>query len=658
MRLFGGAPALNAIAYRPELDGLRAVAVTAVVAYHAKLGPAPGGFVGVDVFFVISGYLISSLIMADVKARRFSMLAFYERRIRRLLPALLAVIAACLAAGYWRMTPDDFVLLGRTALAALGFHSNFWLAGRAGYFMPQSEMLPLLHTWSLGVEAQFYLIAPLLFLFGARAGRRAIGIIFWPLLAVAFFASVAGASTDSERAFYLFQTRAFELMIGVGLGLSLVPEITSSRAREAVSLLGLLMIGAAVVFYTPDMEFPGIAVLLPCIGAALFLHCARSGEALTGTGRLLATAPFVAIGIVSYSLYLWHWPMLAFAEYEWPGQLAWTSRLAICAAALIMAFASYRWIEQPARRSQFFLTRTRVFAGGVGTALVLAALVLAALAQAIVVFRGLPSRLPPDIAAFAEEVSRAREGSSPCRSKGTSSPREICTLGSETAPPSFLIWGDSHALTLASEINSLASSRGVAGVLVGRGGCPPLFERGASAALDKSKCRGNVDLVEQAIEKNAIHTVVLIARWAAYMEPRKVAGPLEASVSEDDELRHLLLRTVTRLTQRGITVTVIGPIPELPLHLPTAMIKTRMKGDAFKLELDYGSFLARQERTLSMLERLAQLPNVSVVYPHHLLCSDRLCATVENDFPLYSDDNHLNWRGTAKLAQLLDTFLN
>jgi peptidoglycan/LPS O-acetylase OafA/YrhL len=634
---------LSGIRYRPEIDGLRAIAVAAVVAFHAKLGLTPGGFVGVDVFFVISGYLITSLIMADIDAGRFSILTFYERRIRRIFPALLAVIAACLVVGYWRMTPDDFVLLGRNAMAALGFHSNYWLAGRAGYFMPDAATLPLLHTWSLGVEEQFYVLAPLVLLLGAGRGRRTLGWVFWPLLAAGIAVSAAGVTRNPDTAFYLLQTRAFELMIGVALGLSLVPRIASRMAREALSAAGLLMIAAAMALYSFETAFPGFAALLPCVGAALLIHAAREGESLTIVGRMLATPPFVAIGLISYSLYLWHWPLFAFAEYEWPGQLNEGARLALCVAALLIAFASYRWIEQPARKSRLVLTRPHVFAAGIS-----GAVVLAGISQAIVVSRGVPSRLSPDIAAFAQDIARARSGDNPCRSRGSAA-REICTLGDSAATPSFLVWGDSHALTLTSEVHALATSEGVAGFLVARGGCPPLFDAGSTPALSKKKCQGNVAQVESAIESGSIRSAILFARWATYTEMTKAEG---------EEFSRLLFATVSKLVRNGANVTIIGPVPELPFNLPTAMIKGRMKGAPFTLEVDYAGFLVHQQHTLAMLEALSKLPKVDVVYPHQSLCSDQICMAIEDDFPLYNDDNHLNGRGTAKLAQLLRPLLN
>jgi peptidoglycan/LPS O-acetylase OafA/YrhL len=642
---------LKGIGYRPEIDGLRAIAVAVVVAFHAELGLAPGGYIGVDVFFVISGYLITSLIVADVEAGRFSILSFYERRIRRIFPALLAVVAACLVVGYWRLTPDDFVLLGRNALAALGFHSNYWLAGHSGYFMPTSDTLPLLHTWSLGVEEQFYLLAPLLLVLGVGKARKTVGLVFWPLLAAALAISVAGVYTNPDAAFYWLQTRAFELMIGVALGLSLIPRIASNRAREALSLAGLLMIIAAALLYSPETDLPGLPALLPCIGAALLIHCTRHGENVTAVGRLLAARPLVAVGLVSYSLYLWHWPLLAFAEYEWLGETPWQLRLALSASAFVIAFASYRWIEQPARKSRLLLKPSRVFASGFG-----AALILAGFSQAIVASKGVPSRLAPDIAAFADEISRAREGSSPCRGQSAPTGPEICTVGDGTVAPTFLVWGDSHALSLASEIQALATTRGISGYLVARGGCPPILEPGSIPALSKRKCMTNAAQVENAIEAGSIHNVVLFARWTAYTDTRKRSAALEASA--DSEFIRLFDATVSRLLQKGVNVTIVGPIPELPFNLPKAMIKGRMKGDPFTLELDYGDFLVRQSPVLAMLGGLSELPGVNVVYPHLSLCSDRVCTVVEDDFPLYSDDNHLNGRGTAKLAQLLETLLN
>jgi len=253
---------MSAIAYRPEIDGLRAVAVGTVVLFHAHLGLFPGGFVGVDVFFVISGYLITSIIARELDTGTFSLLSFYERRIRRIFPALLVVIAACLAVGAWRMTPRHYNSLAESALAAIGFHSNIYFADKAGYFMPAAETLPLLHTWSLGVVEQFYVVAPLLLMLLWRY-RWSVVPVLAALTLAALAASLWGTANDSDTAFYMPHTRAIELMIGMALGVGLVPAVRSPLLRQILSALGLAMIVAAATLYSNATPFPASTSSIP-----------------------------------------------------------------------------------------------------------------------------------------------------------------------------------------------------------------------------------------------------------------------------------------------------------------------------------------------------------------------------------------------------------
>ena len=379
---------MSAIAYRPDIDGLRAVAVGTVVLFHAQLGLFPGGFVGVDVFFVISGYLITSIIARELDAGTFSLLSFYERRIRRIFPALLVVIAACLAVGAWRMTPRHYNSLAESALAAIGFHSNIYFADKAGYFMPSAETLPLLHTWSLGVEEQFYVVAPLL-LMALWRYRASVAPVLAVLIAVALATSIWGTIRDSETAFYLPHTRAIELMIGMALGVGLVPAVRSQLARQIAERPGAAddrRIGEPLhqchaVPWTGPRWCRASAARLSFIAPA-----APTASSLVG--RLLATAPTVWLGKISYSLYLWHWPLFAFAAYEW-GEISIAARLGLVAASIVLAAVTYRWIEQPARTSRVVLTTPRVFAAGLGSAGV-----VAALAGIVVATHGLPGRLP------------------------------------------------------------------------------------------------------------------------------------------------------------------------------------------------------------------------------------------------------------------------
>ncbi|NOT40687.1 MAG: acyltransferase, partial [Alphaproteobacteria bacterium] len=301
------------IAYRPDVDGLRTIAVGTVILFHGKLGIFPGGFVGVDVFFVISGFLISSILLGEIAHGRFSLAGFYERRIRRILPALITVLAAVMVAGALFFSPQDYVTLAKSAKAAALFYANFHFERQAGYFMPEAETQPLLHTWSLAVEEQFYLIAPLFLWAIARLQRR------WQIAAVvaAFVASLAfsvwGTAQGDSSAFYLPYSRAFELLLGTMLAMGLFPAFRSSVVAEAVGAAGLAMIAVAVLFFSASTPFPGYAALLPCVGAAFII--ASGARHSTVVARLLSTPAMVFTGKISYSLYLWHWPIFVFAAY-------------------------------------------------------------------------------------------------------------------------------------------------------------------------------------------------------------------------------------------------------------------------------------------------------------------------------------------------------
>jgi len=649
-----GGEFLSAVAYRAEIDGLRAIAVASVVLFHAKLA-LPGGFVGVDVFFVISGYLITSIIVRELGRDSFSLVAFYERRVRRIVPALLVVIGACVVLGAWRMTPVDYVSLGRSAMAAIGFHSNFWFAENAGYFMPAAETLPLLHTWSLGVEEQFYVVAPLLLMLGARAGRWWLRCTFWALLALGVGLAVWGTYHNAETAFYLPHTRAFELLIGVGLGLGVAPEVRSFGARQCLTLIGLALIVAAALLCNEDTPF--FAMLVPCVGAALIIHCADGVGGLTVVGRLLAIGPMVATGKISYSLYLWHWPLFAFAEYEWPGQVSLPARLALIAASVALAALTYRWIEQPARQSRYVLTQGRVFACAAA-----ASLTLVAASFVIVTSAGWPGRLAPEVAAFAASISPLAVNAAECNRSKLRAGELGCRLGSKDTDPTFLLWGDSHASALQVEINELARRGNQAGLIIARGGCVPLFGVETATHLRKRKCLANAARVQAVLQRGTIRRIVLAARWSEYAGTQAWSDadalptvPIEAGGAPSTwaEFERHFVQTLERLTSHGLDVVIIGPVPELPFHLPSAMIKARMRGQRFDDRYDYAAVQRSQVRVLSLLTRLEQMRGISVIYPHRVLCPKQVCELTVDGLPLYRDDNHLSELGVDKLKSEL-----
>ena len=372
--------ASHKIAYRPDIDGLRAIAVLGVVFFHAGLG-FPGGYAGVDVFFVISGFLITSLILKELRQGTFSLLGFWERRARRILPALTVVVVAILIAGWFFLLPADYEVLGKqiVALAALSSNIKFWW--ETGYFATSAEEKPLLHTWSLSLEEQFYLLIPLLlwFLFRLRKSSWVAPVLFLGAIA-SFTLSVIGSYRAPSATFFLLPTRAWEL--AAGSLLAFVQPIPQPRLRTLIAWLGLAAILGPLFFYAPGIRFPGLTALPPVAGAALLiwsglrppssdlrpptsdlrpptsvLRPPSSDSRLPLPNRLLATRPLVWIGLLSYSLYLWHWPLFAYCKYLSSTPPTLPVRLSLVAISVLLAWLSLCFVERPFRSRSLVPTR-------------------------------------------------------------------------------------------------------------------------------------------------------------------------------------------------------------------------------------------------------------------------------------------------------------
>src|SRR5258708_7906370 len=296
--------------YRADIDGLRAVAVLLVFAYHLGTARVRGGFVGVDVFFVISGYLIGSIILSEIDSGKFSLLSFYERRVRRILPALFVALAVCAVLAYKFFLPAELDEFAKSFLAATFSFSNVFFYHQAGYFEGPAAMKPLLHTWSLAVEEQFYIFLPLFLLAVRRYSLAVRRNIVMAVTICSFIISAWGAFKNPDATFYLAHTRAWELLLGTLLALDFIPHFSGRSWRNFLSAAGLTMILASAVLYEKTTPFPGLAAAVPCFGAALIIAAGRDGSSFVGTA--LSLRPVVFIGMISYSLYLWHWPLIVF----------------------------------------------------------------------------------------------------------------------------------------------------------------------------------------------------------------------------------------------------------------------------------------------------------------------------------------------------------
>lgn len=483
--------------YRADIDGLRAVAVLAVVWFHSGLPGLPGGFVGVDVFFVISGYLIGGIVLRELAANGFRFARFYERRFRRIAPALVIVLLATLIAGYLLLLPAQLITLGRSALSALAMVPNlfFWRQGSGGYFgLTKRVSPPLLHTWSLGVEEQFYLLFPLFLLLAVRfrVTRPALSLA----IAASFALCVAAGMTAPPAAFYLLPMRAWELGLGAllaGGGIAIPPRL---RAPSSIAGLALLAIGFAVLHGTS----PYIAELLaiPTLGTAMLIGSGAAAPA----NRLLALRGPVWIGRISYSLYLWHWPVFVYLrQWRGGGQLSADWAAGGIALSFALAWLTYRLIEQPARRAAVPFRRV-VTACGAGAALILLA------AAAVIASRGFPSRFSSAVLARAAQSTDYSPHARSCTGKPLADLERDCWFGQGSR--SVAIWGDSHA---AAEVQGIAAGLSSQAVLISEGGCPPTL---ASPGIPILCDRHNRDTIAWLAARPQITTVLLAAYWGSY----------------------------------------------------------------------------------------------------------------------------------------------
>lgn len=437
--------------YRSEIDGLRALAVVPVVLYHAGLELFSGGFVGVDVFFVISGYLITTIIVHDLKNQTFSLAQFYERRARRILPALFLVVIACLPFAWFILMPRDMLLFSNSLLSVVTFTSNFFFWKHSGYFDVAAELNPLLHTWSLAVEEQYYIFFPLLMLLLWQFGRRlllaACGLVFIGSL---MFSEWAAANSPTA-AFYLLSSRAWELLLGAAVGVLLLKENVPWRGgvqANLASLAGLLMLLLAVFGYDQHTRFPGFHALLPTLGTALVILYAVPGTLVWG---LLSSRALVSTGLISYSLYLWHQPIFALARYVSPQEPALWLMLLLSLGSVPLAWLSWRYVESHFRQRQV-VGRRRIFQLSLGAS---AAMILLGVAGKVT--HGFVDRF--DIAALPQPWASVR-----CHGAASlaelANPMAVCLGdGANHVSGDVFLLGDSHAAQLTFPLAALVKER-------------------------------------------------------------------------------------------------------------------------------------------------------------------------------------------------------
>jgi peptidoglycan/LPS O-acetylase OafA/YrhL len=659
---------LGKSSYRPDIDGLRALAVLPVVFYHAGLG-LTGGFVGVDVFFVISGFLITSLIQQDLHRGRFTLAGFYERRIRRIFPALFAVIAACFVAAWLLFLPPEFKLFAKSAITTALFSSNILFFLQSGYFDSEALLKPLLHTWSLAVEEQFYILFPLILMALHSVSRGRLLLTLSLLCAASFAASSYSASAYPEAGFYLMPMRFWELAVGALLALAGTQLRLAEKMSALAAAAGVAMILVAVFHFDVTTPFPGFAALLPCAGALLIL---LAGWSSNPASRVLAAGPFVFIGKISYSLYLWHWPVLVFAQYRLGRLLGPAESAVAVTASLILAFLSWRYVEQPFRQKRLLAERRQLFAGAV------AAIAVTVAAGLVVVARdGMPSRLPGEVQRIYQSAERnAHFTSDECfaDAKGNGATAadiragRLCIIGPPKGPaPSFLLWGDSHAGAVLPALETPAKEHGLRGYFVGRSSCLPLIDYQISSAHkgNQRRCReanlATLDLIRSA----RIKTVFLVGRW-----PREVLGAEygnEGTFFDPNRpyqihnrsalVRHGLDRTLAALAAMGTRAIVVQDVPEIGYDVPHGLALAGMRGVEANIAPSLRTVMGREHTARELVRETAARHGAVVIDPLPSLCGPERCMVQDGDVPLYSDSDHLSTAGAARLVPLFRPWL-
>lgn len=642
--------------YRPEIDGLRAVAVVPVIFFHMGVAGFGGGYVGVDIFFVISGFLITKILHRNILLGNFSILGFYQNRIRRIFPALISMLTFSLVVATFVLMPRDLKDYGQSLVASASSFSNVYFFAKANYFDSAAELKPLLHTWSLSVEEQFYFIFPL-FLFCLRNAsfRWRLGAIVG-LATISFLLSVYQVETSPAAAFYLPFSRAWELLLGA-LGALFLDQSKKGAFREWLSIFGLSAILLAVVNYDRATPFPGAAALLPCLGTLLILSTGPE----TSVGRLLALPPLRFVGLISYSLYLWHWPVLSFARYYYFGTLD-LLQLAGCLITTIgLSVFSWRYIELPFRSRRHNFNRNILFgfAGG-------AALSLSFVGLLYHLSNGFPQRLPAQVRTFSAAAFDINPDRARCDHRSASSIQreDLCRIGARGGRETFVVLGDSFADALVPSIDIAASKLGISGLVLTSAGCYPLV----GIRQEATDCSTFTDAAFKLIMgRTDISSVVLIGRWTSAVEGTRfgenavdrlfITDQYSAHPGYEENVltfRRGWDRTLALL--KGRRVLTVAFLPEQPFNVPRRLALESYRDLPLSKGVDVSTYNQRQARTRQELVKLSLHDEMKIVDAGRVLCDSSNCPVFESGTVLYYDDNHMS--RTGAINKLTATFFD
>nr|WP_315495155.1 acyltransferase family protein [uncultured Rhodoferax sp.] len=628
------------IAYRSDIDGLRAIAILTVVAFHAFPEVFPGGFIGVDVFFVISGFLITSILEKEMQAGRWSLASFYARRILRIFPALILVLLACLVAGWHTLLAQEYMQLGKHLGLGAAFFSNIGLWWEAGYFDKASEAKPLLHLWSLAIEEQFYIVWPLLLWLILRSRRSAARSVA-TLAVVSLLLSIWWVWSDRTQAFYSPASRAWELLAGAWLALQ--PQRLQS-VRTAVRGLAVAVLLGATLLLNARAPFPGVVALLPVLAAVVLIGVPATSD---WTGRFLSHPWMVALGKVSYPWYLWHWPLLSFAYIIESGQASAGLRLGLVLVSLLLAALTHRLWELPLRR----LPRRLVI-----SLLLVAMVLLGLLGKNIYDRHGLErirhkNLIQLDQASNQDFLDFEKQGlitEAKCDKPFKFPEREVCLRAHPDKPVSAVVLGDSHAVHAFWGVAKAFDALGLNLAVRGKGACVPVMA--APPGAGTSECERHMETTLRDIVGDAkVRAVALVFRGRYLTE--------QSSPQERQDFERKLDATLSLLQSAGKQVYYFLPVVE-PGFDPRLCMGALPLGrkPPYPCVIDKTADDAKSEAVRTSAARvLVRWPQVRVVDPNTMLCREGKCPILQDGHSIFKDENHLSQAGSMRLSESLNT---